>query len=123
MMTEHFMPMRSLIRVYEVGADERVYEVTTSGAFGRYQVPAKQLSGPPLDIVVSEHRYRRIVAGYDSYTSRKHRVYRKRADDPVGMKEIRTGGAETRIFLKYQPEGALAYFIPRTGIVAKGVLS
>src|SRR5688572_15646997 len=57
MMTHEHQPLRSIIHVSRVGEkDERIYEAVTDESNYFYGVTAKQLSGPPLELRVSECR-------------------------------------------------------------------
>lgn len=53
-----YPPLRSTIQVYEVGEQDRVYEAVTDDESAFWGVKARQVSGPLLEIMVSEHRFK-----------------------------------------------------------------
>jgi hypothetical protein len=116
-------PLRSTIEVYEVGGETRTYEGTTDDHNGFGGVKATQLSGPPLDIWVHEHRFKFWGGGAPEpeHPCRNHSVFwhREGRKYPEPMNELRTRG-EVGIFEKNRATGELAYFIPRIGIVGTG---
>lgn len=116
-----YKPLRSTVHVYEVGAEDRVYEATTSDHLGRSQVKAKQLSGPELELLVSEIRYKLWGGGGEPprHPTRKHCAFYTPtgAKYPEPMTELQTGQAEVTIFKKHGSSGELAYFIPNSEIV------
>lgn len=112
--------MKSTIRVYEHQTEDRVYEATTDERVSLYGVPAKQLSGPKLDISVSELRMNFWGGGgkRPEHPSRMHSVQHQptEGESPKRMRELRTS-AEVAIFKKYGEPGDVRYFIPTTGTI------
>jgi hypothetical protein len=99
----------SVIRVHEIDTPDRVYEAATDQT-GGWKAPAVQISGPPLDITVSEEQTktsygtqpgpRPVQAGY----SRRHTV--------DGISELR----ETLdVFRRHGKTGERRYVITSTG--------
>jgi len=115
-----YPPLNSKIEVYEIGIKERVYEAVTDERLGPlYGKEAKQLSGPKLDITVSEMRQMIWGGGnpQPSTYSRKHNIFYQPdgAKYPIPMHEVRTP-AEVEIFKKYGKPGELICFSPWSGV-------
>ena len=112
-------PLKSRIEVFQIGAEDRVYEGVTDDVYGLSNREATQLSGPKLPITVSESRFKFWGGGGPEPTtfSRKHNVYYQPegAKWPVPLHEVRTR-AEIDTFRKYGDPGELIFFIPVTGI-------
>jgi hypothetical protein len=118
-----YPPLKSTIEVFEVGGEQRTYEATTDDTNGFFGVKATQLSGPPLDIWVHEHRFKFWGGGAPEpeHPCHKHSVQWQREGRkyPEPMNELRTR-AEVEIFLKYKKTpGELAYHVPTTGFVTR----
>jgi hypothetical protein len=110
------MPLKSTIHVYEVRGEERVYEAVTDDSNSFYGAHAVQKSGPPLQIIVAEHRFKvwSGVGSVPSQPSREHTVRYQVDGVLVTMPRI---AAPLESFLLHGNVGEVAYLIGDTVIV------
>lgn len=115
-----YRPLRSTVRVFEIGRDDRTYEATTDDSTPFEGVLVQPRKGPHLDLWVRENRFKFWGGGAPepAHPTRQHAVFWKRDGREYAepMVELRSP-ADVEWFKENGLTGQCACFIEDTRLV------